>query len=310
MDTISVSILADISIFAAVIKNGGFSHAAKHLGLSNGLISRRISSLELELGVTLIKRTTRQFQLTPEGQLLWQHALRIQQELDSAINLIHSSADKPEGTIRMSAPLYLGRHYFMPMILKFMHKFSDIKVELDLSNQKRDPIKEKFDLVIRGAGFRNQESLSDSSLKMKLLIRDHIGIYASKSYLQKYGEPKSVDELSRHIIVSYYGDSTLLEEEKLKYRHKNKTGEITLFPHFRCSDIECSHMACISGYGIGKFTGLVAKNAVQKKQLFPILQQYHWGKHNLYIVYSSQQSLPKRTRLLLDFIVAEMQYLK
>jgi len=269
-----------------------------------------IVNLESELGVTLIKRTTRQFQLTPEGQLLWQHALRIQEELESAINLIHSSADKPKGIIRMSAPLYLGRHYFMPMILKFMHKFSDIKVELDLSNQKQDPIKEQFDLVIRGAGFRNQETLSDSNLKMKFLIRDNIGLYASKSYLQKYGEPKSVDELSKHTIVSYYGDRTLLEEEKWKYQHKNKDGEITLFSHFKCNDIECSLMSCISGYGIGKFTGLVAKNAVQKKQLFPVLQQYHWGKHNLYIVYSSQQSLPKRTRLLLDFIDTEMRAFK
>src|SRR5690606_7359530 len=79
-------------IFVAVVQQGGFSHAARHLGLSNGLISRRIAQLESDLGVTLIKRTIRELHLTPEGELFWQHAQRIQQELDSAVSLIQSSA--------------------------------------------------------------------------------------------------------------------------------------------------------------------------------------------------------------------------
>lgn len=83
-----MSILDDTVIFAAIIQQGGFSRAAKYLGLSNGLISRRIAKLETDLGVTLLKRTTRQIQLTPEGELFWQHAQRIQQEMDTAVCLI------------------------------------------------------------------------------------------------------------------------------------------------------------------------------------------------------------------------------
>lgn len=305
-----MSILDNISIFVAVIQNGGFSHAAKRLGLSNGLISRRIAQLESELGVTLIKRTTRQFQLTPEGELFWQHAQRIQQELDAAITLIHSSANKPKGTIRMSAPLYIGRHYLTPIIIKFLNNYSDIKIELDLSNQRHDLIKEQLDLVIRGAGYINEESLKVSNLRMKLLIKDEIGLYAGAEYLQKYGEPKSVDELSEHIIISYIGAKKFLEQEKWNYIYKNKESGIMLVPKFRYNDIECGLIACIAGYGIGKFTNLVVKNALQKQQLLPILQQYNWGQHNLYAIYSNQQSLPRRTRLLLDFIYAQVKILE
>ena len=118
-----MGILDDTAIFVAVIQQGGFSHAAKHLGLSNGLISRRIAELETELGTTLIKRTTRQLHLTPEGELFWQHAQRIQQELDTAISLIHSSTKKPKGSIRVSAPFYFGRHYLTPIIMKFLNVF-------------------------------------------------------------------------------------------------------------------------------------------------------------------------------------------
>src|SRR5690242_19937064 len=135
-----MGLLDDTAIFTAIIQQGGFSHAARHLGLSNGLISRRIRDLEATLGVTLIKRTTRSFQLTPEGELFWQHAQRIQQEFDSAISLIQSSTKKPKGTIRLSAPQYFGRHYLMPILMKFMADFPDIKIELDLSNRQIDPL--------------------------------------------------------------------------------------------------------------------------------------------------------------------------
>src|SRR5690349_21300639 len=104
-----MSILDDTAIFAAIVQQGGFSRAAKHLGLSNGLISRRIAQLEARLGVSLLKRTTRQLHLTPEGELFWQHAQRIQQELDSALCLIQSYAEKPKGDIRLSAPPFFGK---------------------------------------------------------------------------------------------------------------------------------------------------------------------------------------------------------
>ncbi len=125
-----MGILDDTAIFSAIIQHGGFSHAAKHLGLSNGLISRRIAHLEQDLGVTLLKRTTRQLQLTPEGELFWQHAQRIQQELESARSLIQSYADKPTGEIRISAPIYIGKTYLMPILSKFMAAFPDINVDV------------------------------------------------------------------------------------------------------------------------------------------------------------------------------------
>lgn len=309
MDII-MGILDDTAIFIAVVQNGGFSHAARGLGLSNGMISRRIAHLESALGVTLLKRTTRQFQLTPEGELFWQHAQRIQQELDTAINLIHLSANKPKGVIRISAPLYIGRNYLTPIIMNFLDNFKEIKIELDLSSQRRDPIKEQFDLIIRGAGFINKQVLDTSNLRMKLLLTDKIGLYASNAYLQKYGEPKTADELSRHVIMSYEGTRKSLGQEKWRYSLKNKEGGIMLTPKFICNDIECNLTACISGYGIGKFTDLVVRSALKKQQLSPILQKYNWGQHKLYAIYSNQQKLPQRTRLLLDFIHTHMRALE
>lgn len=305
-----MGMLDDTAIFTAIVQQGGFSHAAKHLGLSNGLISRRIAQLEATLGVTLIKRTTRQLHLTPEGELFWQHAQRIQQELDSAISLIQSSAKKPKGSIRLSAPPYFGRQYLTPIIMKFLTNFSDIKVDLILSHQQLDPIKEDLDLVIRGAGYLDEGTLKDSNMQMRLLIKEKIGLYASADYLSKHGEPDSVDALSKHIIINYADAKRFPEQDKWEYTtNKNKNGSITLKPKFSCNDIESGLIACSTGYGIAKFTELNAKNALQQGSIRPILKQYNWGYYHLFAIYAHQQALPKRTRLLLEFINAHTQNL-
>lgn len=299
-----MGILDDTAIFVAVVQQGGFSHAAKYLGLSNGLVSRRIAQLESNLGVTLITRTTRQLHLTPEGELFWQHAQRIQQELDSAVSLIQSSAEKPKGTIRMSAPLYFGRYYLTPIIVKFLNDFNDIKIDLILTNQKLDPIKAQLDLIIRGAGYLEDITLQDSNMQMKVLLKEKIGLYASPAYLLKYGTPENSDDLINHVIINYAESNRLSGQEKWDYMHENKSTVANVNPKFNVNDIESSLIACILGYGIGKFTELNVKKALQQRQLCPILKDYNWGDYHLYAIYPHQQALPKRIRLLLDFIYA------
>lgn len=304
-----MGILDDTELFTAVIQQGGFSHAAKHLGISNGLVSRRIAQLELKLGVTLIKRTTRQLQLTPEGELFWQHALRIQQEIDSAITLIQTSANKPKGIIRLSAPIYFGKQYLAPIILKFIKHFPDIKINLILSNKKLDPIKEQLDLVIRGVGFLEEASLKDSSMKMKLLIKEKIGLYASPDYLAQFGEPLSIDTLENHAIINFSDKNQVSDHDTWSYCLNHKECSIKIKPTFNCNDIETNLLTCMSGSGIARFTELNVKDALQKNQLRPILSQYTWGFYHLFAIYSRQDALPKRTRLLLDFITDHTKHL-
>ncbi len=304
-----MGILDDTAVFLAIIQKGGFSHAAKHLGLSNGLISRRMAQLELKLGVTLIKRTTRQLHLTPEGELFWQHAQRIQQEMDAAISLIQASAKKPKGIIQISAPLYFGRHYLTPILMKFLESFSDIKINLILSNQKLDPIKEQLDLSIRGAGYLSENTLIDSSMKMKLLLKEKVGLYASLDYLTKHGEPKIPNNLQQHSAITFSNSKHLPKEIKWIYELDKKEANIILKPTFNCNDIESSLAACTAGFGIGKFTELNVKNALSENKLKPVLSNYHWGEYNLFVIYSQQQALPRRTRLLLDFINAHAKNL-
>lgn len=299
-----MGLLDDTAIFAAIIQHGGFSHAAKHLGLSNGMISRRIAQLETDLGVTLLKRTTRQIHLTPEGEIFWQHAQRIQQEMNAAVSLIQSSAKKPRGSIRVSAPMYFGRHYLTPIILKFLNNFPDINVTLILGNQRIDPVRDEMDLVIRGAGYLESTRLHDSNLQMKLLVQEKIGLYVSPHYLVKSGEPKTITDLANHVIISYSDGRMPTDIEKWKYNQDDQSAVVSLRSKFNCNDIESGLAACVSGYGIGRFTDLNVRSMRQSDQLRPILTDFDWGDYHLYAVFPQQKMMPKRTRLLLEFIVA------
>lgn len=304
-----MGILDDTAVFAAIIQQGGFSHAAKYLGISNGLVSRRLAQLETDLGATLIKRTTRQWQLTPEGELFWQHAQRIQQELDTAVSLIQSSAKKPKGLIRVSAPPYFGRHFLTPILTKFLNDFGDIQIDLLLSQQRLDPVKESLDLTIRGAGYLEESGLQDSSLQMKLLLSEKIGLYAHPHYLLAHGEPKTPEDLSQHHIIHYAESKRVPEHIKWQYINNKARGAMTLLSKFNVNDIESALAACTNSYGIGKFTELNVKQALLQRQLRPVLTTYDWGSYHLYAIYPHQHALPKRTRLLLEFIKAHTQYL-
>lgn len=306
-----MSILDDTVIFAAIIQQGGFSHAAKYLGLSNGLISRRIAKLESDLGVTLLKRTTRQIQLTPEGELFWQHAQRIQQEMDAAVCLVRSLAQKPKGEIRISAPQYFGRYYLMPIISKFMQNFDHIHIDVLLTDLLLDPVKENIDLLIRGTGYF-EKAFRESSMRNKLLLKQKIRLYASLDYLGKYGEPRTAQELKDHAILGHLHETRQHEDEVWSYHDKGKPMSIRLNAKFHSNDVESRLIACQAGHGIGKFTDLVYLRLEDQSQanLKEILQQYDWGSLQIYAIYSQQHALPKRTRLLLDFISAHTQNLQ
>lgn len=300
-----MGILDDTAIFVAVIQQGGFSHAAKHLGLSNGMVSRRIAQLEANLGVTLLQRTTRQIQLTPEGEVFWRHAQRIQLELDAAVSVIQSSRDKPKGSVRISAPAFFGAHYLLPMLDRFAQSYPAIEVDLLLSNDQIDPVRQQVDFVLRGSGYLDAKGLQDSSMRMKLLLEESIHLYASKRYLQEHGEPQSVTDLMTHKIIGNSATDKSGGKEKWSF---SEHGEVTVQPVFRCNDVATRLRACAAGMGIAKFTDLNVQSGADV--LRQVLRNEKWGAYYLYAMYPQQKTLPRRTRLLLDFIAKHTQNLQ
>ncbi len=304
-----MSILEDTAIFAAIISTGGFAKAAQKLNLSNGLVSRRLAALEKALGVTLIKRTTRQLVLTPEGELFWQHARRIQQEMDTALSTIHALSDKPTGHIRISAPPHFGRHYLSGILNDFMAQFEDITLELFLSNKRLDPIEHNIDLMVRGVGYL-EHHMPDSNLKSRLLIKSRNMLFASREYLLTHGIPQTPEDLLKHRILGQRIFDEPSTHEKWTYWVKGQEMHIELEPSYFTNDLDCRITACLAGQGILKYSELIEQNCLVKSlPLVKVLENYDWGEMSIYAAYSQQQALPVRTRLLLDFITAKTKHI-
>lgn len=148
--------------------------------------------------------------------------------------------------------------------------------------------------------------LKDSSLQMRLITKEKICLYASAEYLRKHGEPKLVDELLNHRIISCM-NSSHIHHEKWNFTYNNKQGSITFEPQFHCNDIDSALIACINGYGVGKFTDFNARIALQQQQLQPILTKYDFWFLPFVCNISSSARLTQTNSTLIRFYYGPSQ---
>ena len=138
-----------ISEFVNVAESESFTRASKKMSISTAQVSRQISALEKRLNIKLFYRTTRRVSLTEEGQVFYQHCRSVLDGLDAAERAITNLQSKPQGKIKLTAPVTYGERQILPLVTDFMDKYSDIEIIANLSNQQVDLIEEGYDLAIR-----------------------------------------------------------------------------------------------------------------------------------------------------------------
>ena len=184
--------IKDLRIFTRVAALQNLSNVAGALGVSAGTVSKRIQSLEDDLGVRLIDRTTRSCRLTEEGRMFLQRAERILAEVDLATDEISANTGQPAGRISLTAPACLAHRLVTPAILGFIAAYPGVEVRVDVSDTVVNLHEQGYDAAIR-FGTR-----PDSTLKAKRLATDRIVLVASASYLQSRGGPLRPADLAGH----------------------------------------------------------------------------------------------------------------
>jgi len=192
-----MSKLRQMEVFVAVVEAGSFTEAAPLLGMSAVMVGRHIQQLEQVLKVRLIQRTTRRQTVTAEGRLFYDEARLALEQVDTAFARLESSADKPGGLLRITAPMTLGVSFVAPLVAAFMRAFEDIQVELILGNEIIDLQERAFDLA-----FRVSEGVDVNLMSMALAPYQML-ICASPDYLQQHGTPREPADLHRHRILTH-----------------------------------------------------------------------------------------------------------
>lgn len=288
--------LDEIKAFIALAHAGSFSAAASRLGRDATVISRRVQSLETRLGVRLAERSTRQIVITEAGRA---YLLRVRPLVESLreaeSEVVEAALGIPQGRLRLSLPATFGRMWLAPLIVEFLEEHPGIKVEVEYTNRFVDLIGEGFDAAIRlGA-------LNDSRLVAKKISDRRRMLCASPSYLERYGMPRTPQELVNHKCLIFTG-----KQHPYQWEFTSREGGTIAVPvdgPIVCDDAEALVAAAVRGLGILYANDWLVGREIAAGTLLPILDgcpMAHEGA--IYLVVPSKKGLPSKTRAFCDWI--------
>ncbi len=282
-----------IKEFVYVAESGSFTQASKKLAISTAQVSRQISALEKRLKIKLFYRTTRKVSLTEEGHIFYQHCRGVLDGLDAAEQAITNLQSKPQGKIKLTAPVTYGEQQILPLMNDFMQKYGDLEVTAYLSNQQLDLIEEGYDLAIRLG------KLNDSSLIAKKLGSRTNYVCASPAYIERYGCPHSLSELDQH--------SCLLGT--LDYWHFKDTGRdrnIRVTGRLRYNSGSALVDAALKGLGIVQLPDYYIEQHLAQGTLVTLLDNYRAPDDGVWVVYPQNRHLSPKIRLLVDYLAEQL----
>lgn len=283
--------LGDLEVFVRVIAAGSMSTAARDLGLSPAVVSKRIKRLEDKLGTRLLQRTTRQISLTEAGQGFHERVLTVLGGLEEAEAFASGRSSEVNGTLKISASTSFGRMHVAPHLKPFMEAHPDLAIHLVLSDEFTDIVGGGFDLAIRIA------ELNDSSLVARRLAPVRRVLCASPDYLAANGTPETLEDLKKHRCLPAHNHDS--------WRLEGPSGPVTLRPEgmLITNSSEVIREAVIAGLGIALRSTWDVGAELKSGKLVQVLPQYESSRNvALSAVYPSRQFLPAKVRLFIDYL--------
>jgi len=284
-------------------EEGGFSAAARRLGLSPAAVSKNVARLEQHLGVRLFQRTTRQLRLSAEGARYLAEVAEPWKRIEEASLATRQGAGQPGGTLKIGMAPLVGRTYFVPMLEEFLRRYPAIVPDLHFENRQVDLIAEGFDVAIGGG-----VELNEGMVARELTAVRSIAV-ASNAYLARRGQPRHPDELVRHdgIARRAVGSGRLLS---WTLRHDDgQQAPVELRTVAVCDDPEAMAQAALAGLGIAVLPLPHAQAFLRSGALVDVLPGWYVQGRTLALYYASRRLLPAKTRVFVEFVVERFEAL-
>ncbi len=275
--------------FIAVAEEGSFTGAADKLKVSVAQVSRQVKGLEERLAVQLCHRTTRKVSLTEAGQIYYHHCKGITESLDLAELAVTRMQSTPKGKVTITAPVTYGEMKLLPLLNRFLVNYPHIELEINLTNQKLDLIEQGIDFAIRLG------HLEDSSLMTRKLSSRQLYVCASPHYLERYGEPHSLSELSHHHCLVGSLDYWRFKENDLP-RSLRVRGRLKCNSGFALRD------AAKCDLGLTQLPDYYIAQDLERGHLVEVLRQFRTEREGIWVLYPETKNLSPKIRLLIDFL--------
>jgi len=287
--------LQEMAVFSRVVAAGSLSAAARELGLSPALISRRLAGLEARLGVRLINRTTRSLRLTDEGAGYYDTCTRVLAEIEEADAAVSAGRVEPQGALKVAMPASFGHQHLAPLIPEFASRYPKVRLALSLSDRNVNVIEEGFDLAIRIA------HLEDSSLAARRLAPNRRVVCASPAYLERHGTPRTPQDLAQHNCLT-------ANDFVANWDYKGpdgKPGSVRVSGRYACDNWEVLREWALAGMGVALKSTWDVHRHLEDGSLISVCPGYTFGSDvAIYAVYPHRRFLPAKTRVFIEFLAA------
>lgn len=285
--------IPDVEVFRAIAQSGSLSAAARRLDLTPMTVSRRLASLEGELGVRLFHRTTRSVSLTAEGETFLPFATTLLEASEGARISLKSYAGTASGVLKVTAPTVFGQSVIMPLIPALLAEHPALRVDLTLSDSIVDIVGLGIDVAIRIA------TLRDSGLIARPLAPNRRVLCASPNYLERHGVPTTMDALLNHRRIALHG---------MPYWPFMRGGEPVAMRAegvFSANSVEAVRTASRQGLGVAMLTYWDVRDDLDTGALH-LVELEDVTPEELFItaILPTRQHVPHRVRVFLEHLEA------
>ena len=286
--------LNEMQAFVNVVDQGGFTDAARKMGVSKSAVSKHVASLEDRLGARLLNRTTRRVSPTEIGLAFYDRAIRVLSEAEDAEAMVSAMQEAPRGELRVSAPVSLGLRRVGPAIPGFLSAFPDISIHMVLDDRFVELVAEGYDVAIRVG------ELPDSSLRARKLGDVRLCIAGSPDYLSRRGRPATLADLAGHELLHYSnmssGNFWRLKGPSGEERQIRAAGRLTV------NNGDALFQAARGGHGLGLFPDFIIEDAFETGALLPVLEEAWPDPLGAYAVYPPGRFPQPKLRAFIDHL--------
>ncbi|GAA3872130.1 LysR family transcriptional regulator [Celeribacter arenosi] len=283
-----------LRIFHAVADAGSLTHAGDTLHLSQSAVSRQIRALEESLGTTLFHRHARGLILTEQGELLFDATRAMNKRLDAAAARIRDSEEEVYGELRVTTATGFGTLWLAPRLEKLYDKYPELKIDLMLEERVLDLPMREADVAIR------MKEPSQADLIRKRLMNIRMRLFATPEYLNKFGEPQRLEDLSTHRLICQNPNApqvsagAKLIETLNDYDIRSK---LYVNNYFGVLQAVLNHL------GIGVLPDYLTESS---SSLVRVLPEIESGEVPVFLAYPEELRHSKRIQVFRDFIVEEI----
>ncbi len=295
MDTLEA-----LRTLSEVVKQGSFSAAARRMGVNRSVVSRTIESLEDELCVRLLNRTTRSLSLTEAGLKYYEGSKKILNDVELLKSSVVESENQLKGSLRIAAPVQFGEWKVLPIVHEFLVQNPDVDIYLELSTRRVNIVNDAFDLVIRTA-----HHLEDSTFIARQISTNSFIPCATPSYCKRHGEPATPDDLGDHVCIVTHQYSG--HENWVFHDQDGTLISVPIESRLKINAGSAQIRAIEQGLGIGLLPEYIVRESEQSERLVRLLPDFPHESYPIYVIYPHRERMALRTRAFVDMLIEKLR---